>query len=99
MYVARFSYTFAPIHRKRALEFLREEKAAAEKMGLTARVLVPLTRGRDGAALQFEVELDELNQFDDFRHKKKSEAAIEGLDDILLTPPMIKLFHLASDDA
>jgi hypothetical protein len=36
MYVARFSYVFAPAHRKRALEFLRDE-TDRETLSLWAR--------------------------------------------------------------
>jgi hypothetical protein len=70
MYLARFSYDVLPINRQRALDFIRREVKAARKSGLNARLLVPLTRGHgDGAALQFEVELTELDQLDQFRNR------------------------------
>ena len=56
MYLARFCYDVAPTNRERALDCIRQEAEAARKRGLTARVLVPLTRAHGGAALQFEIE-------------------------------------------
>ena len=56
MYIARFSYDVAPVNRQRALDFIRREVEAARRDSLNARLLVPLTRGQSGAALQFEVE-------------------------------------------
>ena len=65
MYVARFSYDVLPVNRQQALDFIRRELQAAQQSGLTARILVPLTRGQGGgAALQFEVELANLDQLE-----------------------------------
>src|SRR5215472_11206991 len=70
MYVARFSYDVLPVNRQQALEFIRRERQAAEQSGLNARILVPLTRGQGGgAALQFELELANLDQLDQFRNR------------------------------
>src|SRR5260370_35629001 len=70
MYVARFSYDVLPVNRQQALDFIRRELQAAQQSGLTARILVPLTRGQGGgAALQFEVELANLDQLDQFRNR------------------------------
>jgi hypothetical protein len=70
MYVARFSYDVLPVNRQQALEFIRRELQAAEQSRLNARILVPLTRGQGGgAALQFEVELANLDQLDQFRNR------------------------------
>src|SRR5882762_47586 len=69
MYVARFSYDVLPVNRQQALDFIRRELQAAQQSGLTARILVPLTRGQGGGgALQFEVELANLDQLDQFRN-------------------------------
>ncbi|HEX5077971.1 MAG TPA: hypothetical protein VFV80_02395, partial [Geminicoccaceae bacterium] len=68
MYLARFSYDVLPVHRERAIAFIRGEIAAARRDGLQARLLVPLTRGRHGAALQFEVQLGGLEQLEQVRH-------------------------------
>jgi hypothetical protein len=62
MYLARFSYDALPIHRQRAIDFIRREVEAAHQTGLSARLLVPLTRSHCGAALQFEVELTTLDE-------------------------------------
>jgi hypothetical protein len=57
MYLARFSYDVLPANRQRAVDLIRREVEAARREGRNARLLVPLTRGQGGAALQFEVEL------------------------------------------
>lgn len=54
MYLARFSYDVLPVNRGRAMEFIQQEVKSARSKGLNARLLVPLTRGERGAALQFE---------------------------------------------
>ncbi len=64
MYIARFSYDVLPINRRRAIDFINREVEAARRNQLNARLLVPLTRGQGGTALQFEVELTSLDQFD-----------------------------------
>ena len=69
MYLARFSYDVLPINRQRAIDLIRREVEAARQTGLTARLLVPLTRNHGGAALQFEVELSSLDQLDQFRQR------------------------------
>ena len=66
MYLARFSYDVMPVDRQRAIEFIQRELEAARKNGLNARLLIPLTRGPGGPALQFEVELTSLDQLDQF---------------------------------
>ena len=67
MYLARFSYDVLPVNRQKALECIRREVQAARSVGLDARLLISLTRGEGGAALQFEVELTSLDQLDQFR--------------------------------
>ena len=69
MYLARFSYDLLPANRDRALDLIRREVEAARREGLNARLLVPLTRGEGGAALQFEVELTRLDQLEALRHR------------------------------
>ncbi len=60
MYIARFSYAVLPINRQRAIDFIRREVQSAQRNQLNARLLVPLTRGQGDPALQFEVELTNL---------------------------------------
>ena len=94
MYVARFSYDVLPVNRQQALEFIRRELQAAEQSGLNARILVPLTRGQGGgAALQFEVELANLDQLDQFRNRGVGSSEDTGhwmhdFSKILTAPPV-----------
>jgi hypothetical protein len=70
MYLARFCYDVLPVNRQRAIEFIGREVEAARKNGLEAKLLVPLTRGHgDHTALQFEVELKDLDQLEQFRNR------------------------------
>jgi hypothetical protein len=56
------------VDRDRAIHFIRREAEAARAEGLNARLLVLLTQGEGGAALQFEVELTSLDQLERLRH-------------------------------
>jgi len=99
MYLARFSYDVLPINRQRAVEFIQREVAAAQGEGLKARMLVPLTRGAGGAALQFEVELTSLDQLEGFRHRGGSGGAETGdwmraFSEILLAPPGVEILRV-----
>ena len=99
MYLARFSYDVLPVNRRRAFEFIRQEVEAARAQGLKARLLVPLTRGQGGAALQFEVELPGLDRFDRLRHGGGGPAGDTGewmhaFSEILLAPPGVELLRL-----
>jgi hypothetical protein len=69
MYIARFSYEVLPVNRQRAIDFIRQEVEAARINGLNSRLLVPFTRGPSGPALQFEIELTNLNELDQFRSR------------------------------
>ena len=103
MYLARFSYDVLPVDRQRALDFIRREVAAARGNGLNARLLVPMTRGHgDGAALQFEVELQKLDQLDQFRNRGIGSRAETGdwmhaFSEVLTAPPCVEILHV--DDA
>jgi len=99
MYLARFSYDILPVNRQRAIEFIRGEVVAARDNGLNARLLVPLTRGHGGAALQFEVELKNLDQLDDFRHRgvgpnQATSSWMQGFSEILLSPPGVEILRV-----
>jgi hypothetical protein len=99
MYIARFSYSVMPSNRQRAIEFIhREVEAAAEKQ-MKARLLVPLTRGHGGAALQFEVELTSLDQFEQFRERgveggQETGKWMHEFSEILLCPPEVELLRI-----
>ena len=99
MYIARFSYSVLPVNRQRAMEFIRREVEAAKARQLAARLLVPLTRGHGGAALQFEVELQNLDQFDQFRERgiesgKETHDWMHEFSEILVSPPEVELLRV-----
>jgi hypothetical protein len=99
MYIARFSYHVLPVNRQRAMDFIQREIDSANHRQLNARMLVPLTRGRGGAALQFELELENLEQFDDFReHGVQSDEEtgkwMHAFSEILLCPPEVELLRV-----
>ena len=99
MYIARFSYDVLPSNRQRAIEFIRREVIAARARHLNARLLVPLTRGSSGAALQFEIELSSLDQLDQFRQSgvQSSEDTAHWMQDfsqILLCPPEVMILRM-----
>lgn len=99
MFLARFSYHFAPSHRDSAIELISQEIAAAKTQGLDARLLVPLTRGPGGAALQFEVELSSLDQLDSLRQRGfGSEDATatwaDRMASILECPPHVEILRV-----
>ena len=99
MYLARFSYDVMPVDRQRAIEFIQRELEAARKNGLNARLLIPLTRGPAGAALQFEVELNSLDQLDQFRSRgvrsdQETGDWMHAFSEILTAPPEVELLRV-----
>jgi hypothetical protein len=99
MYLARFSYDVVPANRQRAIEFIRREVAAAREKGLTAKLLVPITRGHPGVALQFELELTSLDQLDQFRQRgvssdEETGSWMHAFSEILRAPPMVEILRL-----
>jgi hypothetical protein len=99
MYIARFSYAVLPINRQRAMDFIHREVAAAQRKQLNARLLVPLTRSPGGAALQFEVELANLDQFEQFRERgiesgEKTGSWMHAFSEILISPPEVELLRV-----
>ena len=104
MYVARFSYSIKPIDRDRALALLSQEVAAARAQKKTARLLVPLTLAAGGAALQYELELNGLGEFESFRERgvggaEGTRAWLRDLSELLLEPPAVELLRIADTDA
>jgi hypothetical protein len=99
MYVARFSYELLPANRQQALDFIRREFAAARNSGLNARILVPVTRGHGGGpALQFEIELTNLDQLDQFRNRgvgspEDTHHWMQDFSKILAAPPCVEILH------
>jgi hypothetical protein len=101
MFLARFSYDVLPANRNRAVDLIRREVEAARSKGLNARLLVPLTRGEGGAALQFEVELKHLEELDQFRHRGVGSTEETGnwmhsFSEILLAPPQVEILRVSS---
>lgn len=99
MYIARFSYAVLPINRERAIEFIRRELAAAAKFPLKARLLVPLTRSHGAASLQFELELQSLDQLEQFRERgiqseKETAEWMRQFSEILTAPPAVELLRI-----
>lgn len=99
MYLARFSYDVLPVNRQRAIDFIQREVKAAHAEGLKARLLVPLTRQRDSAALQFELELARLDQLDQFRERGVGTSEETGnwmhaFSEILTAPPMVEILRV-----
>ena len=99
MYIARFSYAVLPVNRQRAIDFIHREVEAAQRKQLKARLLVPLTRGHGGAALQFEVELASLDQFEEFRERsiksdKETGKWMHAFSEVLLSPPEVELLRV-----
>jgi hypothetical protein len=99
MYIARFSYAVLPVNRQRAIDFIQREVEAAATVPLKARMLVPLTRGQGGASLQFEVELESLDQFDQFRERGVDSDQGTGnwmhaFSEILISPPVVELLRI-----
>lgn len=101
MYLARFSYDVSPVNRKSALDFIKRELEAARTQGLRARLLVPLTRSFSGAALQFEIELTNLDQLDQFRSRgvgsdEETGDWMHAFSEILLSPPVVEILRVHS---
>jgi hypothetical protein len=99
MYVARFSYDVLPINREQAIDFIRREVKAASRARLKGRLLVPLTRAHGGLSLQFEVELEKLDQLEAFRHRgpespNKTGNWMRAFSKILLSPPVVELLRI-----
>lgn len=103
MYVARFSYAIRPLDRDRALALLGQEVDAAQNKGLEARLLVPLTRGTGGAALQFEVMMPDLATFETFRDQgvggeTGTRSWARELSELLLEPPAVEILRISTGE-
>jgi hypothetical protein len=102
MYIARFSYDLLPSNRQKGVDFIRREVQGARDKGLSARLLIPMTRGQGGAALQFEIELTSLDQLDQFRQRgissdKETGNWMHAFSEILVAPPTVEILRLDED--
>jgi len=93
MYLARFSYDVLPVNRQRAVDFIKREVQAAQTRNLKARLLIPLTRGHGGAALQFEIEMKDLDQLDQFRRENAGQW-MHAFSEILTAPPEVTILRV-----
>jgi hypothetical protein len=104
MYLARFSYDVLPANRRKAVDFVRREVEAACGQDLNARLLIPLTRAQGGAALQFEVELVNLDQLEQFRQRgagsaKETDDWMRAFSDVFLSPPLVEILRVDESQA
>jgi hypothetical protein len=72
---------------------------AATEAQLKARLLVPLTRSEGGASLQFEVELQSLDQLERFRERgieseKETGNWMRAFSEILVSAPAVELLRV-----
>src|ERR1700745_3648593 len=101
MYIARFSFDVLPINRQEAIDFIHREVAAATGQALKARLLIPVTRAHESASLQFEVELERLDQLEQFRDKgigsaDKTASWMKEFSAILRSPPTVELLRIVT---
>ena len=100
MYVVRFSYEILPKDREAALRLIQREVEGARAQGLQARLLVPLTRGHGGSGLQYEVEMDTLAKFDNFRANALGSEQETGdwmreFSALLTAPPIVEILRIS----
>lgn len=93
MYLARFSYDVLPVNRQRAVDFIKREVQEARARNLKARLLIPLTRGQGGAALQFEIEMKDLDQLDQFRRDGAGQW-MHAFSEVLTAPPEVTILRI-----
>jgi hypothetical protein len=78
----------------------RDQLHPARGRGRPQQRLVPLTRGQGSAALQFEVEITQLDQLDQFRSRgvgsteKATSDWMHAFSDILNAPPMVEVLRV-----
>ncbi len=93
MYLARFSYDVLPVNRQRAVDFIKREVRRRAPRTSRPRLLIPLTRGQVGAALQFEIEMTGLDQLDQFRREGAGQW-MHAFSEILTAPPEVTILRV-----
>lgn len=104
MYLARFSYDISPVDRRKAIDLIRREVKAARDRGLHARLLVPLTREPGGPGVQFEIQVTNLEEFEDFRHRgvgsdKETRDWMHEFSKVLHSPPAVEILRVDEADS
>jgi hypothetical protein len=100
MYLVRFCYDLKPTDRDVALKIIREEVAAAAAKGSPARLLVPLTRGPGCPALEYELEVESLDDLEAFRDHgiAADETAthhwMRAFSELLVAPPTVTVYRI-----
>ena len=100
MYIVRFSYDVAPVNRQQAIALIQREVAGARARGLTARLLIPLTRAHGAPSLHYEIELERLDLLDEFRSSGIGSADatndwMREFSPLLATPPAVEILRVA----
>lgn len=94
------AFLLRPASRNAAIETIRKEVEAARLQNLQARLLIPQTRGRDGAALEYELEVESLDALDRFREKaidgdrQETHEWMRSLSDLLTEPPAVTIYRI-----
>ena len=100
MYLVRFCYDVTPSDRDAVMELIRQEVEGAEAKNHQARLLVPLTRGAGGAALEYELEISSLDALESFREQAidSDEGAtrewMRRFSDLLVAPPEVTVYRI-----
>ena len=101
MYLVRFGYDIKPSDRNEVIKLIRKEVEAARAKGFPARLLVPLTRSRRGAALEYELEVPRLDILEEFRENaiEADESAthqwMRTFSHLLQSPPTVTIYRMA----
>lgn len=97
--LARFSYAVLPADRDEAIDSVPRGVGAARSLSLDARLLSPVTRAQDGAALQFELaSLDQLRRSGAGAAQETSDW-MRAFSDILLFPPAVETLRVDEQQA
>jgi hypothetical protein len=84
---------FCRWNRQRAVDFIKREVQVARARKLKAGLLIPLTRGHGGAALQFEIEMTDLDQLDQFRRDDAGQW-MHAFSKILIAAPEVAILRV-----
>jgi hypothetical protein len=100
MYLVRFCYDVSPSDRDAVIDLIRREVEGAEANNHQARLLVPLTRGATGAALEYELEIASLDALETFRDRaidsdeNATREWMRRFSDLLVAPPEVTVYRI-----